>query len=219
MSDQNETPVEETQAPVEETEAPETEAVQVPQEPETESQAEEVSEPSQTNSEPEPSEEEPSYSYELPYQQPQIELQPDEDGTVNPNDLLSAIDQRMDEKLKFQQQEQRAWRQVEQKYPQISESKDLRDMLHNIRVGNVVQGGEADLVKIADNMFGQLGAAKSQGRADASVSRKVQKAASLETATANSGEPKSSQALDRIASGDNAAAESLLSEWISEGKI
>jgi hypothetical protein len=197
----------------------------------TETSEPEVTEPSQTNEgadAPEPSDEEPDSDPDFDpvsaygqYNHGQPQLQASEDGTVDPYQLMNVIEQRMEEKLRFQRQEERAWKAVERKYPEVKSDKQMRQILLNQRIAGAVQGQETNLVKIADQLYGRNKEAKSQGRAEANISKKVQRAASLESATSNTGatNTKAEERLERIASGDKYAAQDLLGEWLSEGKI
>lgn len=217
---------------LEATVAPEAEVAETPQEPTEaptveETEEPESTEPSQTNEgaeAPEPSEEEldsdPEFDVSQYYNQGNAQIPTSEDGTVDPYQLMAVMEQRLDDKLKFQRQEERTWRAIEKKHPDIRNDKGMREVLLNQRIANAVQGKEANLVKLADQLYERVGAAKSQGRAEANISKKVQKAASLESATANSSSTsKSDERMERIASGDKYAAQDLLGEWLNEGKI
>ena len=140
-----------------------------------------------------------------------------EDGTVDPYAFREQLKNEMRQEMQFERQEQQRWSKIEKKYPGISN--EDRDLILNQRIAAAVQGKNGDIIKIADNLMGRLGTAKSQGRADAVTSRKVQKAAGLETATANSGGKQNENVLDKIAAGDKNAANNLMEQWLSEGKV
>jgi hypothetical protein len=158
----------------------------------------------------------------LPYSnfnQGQYEFKPAEDGSVDPYQVAQQIEARLLNTMKFQQQEQRAWQQIDKKYSdKLTPAR--RELILNARIANAVNGKDTKLTTIADKIMSEFTTAKSEGRAEASVSRKVQKAASLETATSNTGESRSNEEVyDRIISGDKGATENLLSEWLKAGKI
>lgn len=208
---------EESQEPISEPvneggEAPETEADQAQAEP-----VEESEEPLQP-------EEEPQEEYQPPVDYSQFrdtnrELPLNEDGTVDPVAFRQQLKQEIRDEMRFERSEERNWMALEKKYPQLKGDREVREILLNQRIANAVQGKETNLTKIADKLYGRIGAAKSEGRAQANVSTRIQKAASLETATANTGSDKSDQVYDRIISGDKGAANDLLSQWLADGKI
>jgi hypothetical protein len=142
-----------------------------------------------------------------------------ENGYIDPNQVAAQIEQRVLQQVTFQRQEARAWEKIEKKYPEIREDKGLREMILNQRIAEAVTGRQGNLNKIADGVMSRLKTAKSEGRADANISKKVQKAASLETSSENQGPQRSSSVMDRIASGDQTATTELLNQWISEGKL
>lgn len=195
-------------------EAPETEADQA--------QAEPVEEPSEEQSEDAPLEEaepeEPPIDYSQ-FRDTNREIPVNEDGTVDPVAFRQQLKQEIREEMRFERQEERRWQDIEKKYPQLRGDKEVREILLNQRIANAVQGKETNLSKIADKLYGRIGAAKSEGRAQANVSTRIQKAASLETATANTGDDKTDKVYDRIISGDKGAANDLLSQWLADGKI
>lgn len=216
------------QQPVQaEPEAPEP---QEPAEPTTPTQAEE---PESAPSEPvnegqdapeyqEPEREEPDFdpldAYGN-YQQGQYQFQPAEDGSVDPYQVAQQIEQRLLQQIQFQRQETKAWERIDKKYgDKLTPAR--RELILNARIANAVSGKETRLTTLADKIMSEFTSAKSEGRAEAGISRKVQKAASLESATSNTGPAKDDEArYDRIMSGDKGATTDLLSEWLSSGKI
>jgi len=150
----------------------------------------------------------------------QYDLPTNEDGSVDPIKFAQQIEARLEEKMRFQQQEQRTWNAIEKKYPQIRGDKETREFLLNQRIAGAVQGKETNLMKLADRLYKREQTAKNQGRVEATTSTKVQKAASLETNSSNTGDNnKTSERLNRISMGDKAAANDLLTEWLDAGII
>lgn len=141
------------------------------------------------------------------------------DGYVDPNEVASAIEQRLVERMAQQRQEQRAWERIENKYPEIKEDSSLRELMLNQHIAEAVQGKKSNLEKVADGIMERVKGAKIEGRNDAKVSKKVAQAASLETTTRNSGEGKNNDLMDRIAGGDKVASEQLIRQWMEDGKI
>jgi hypothetical protein len=160
--------------------------------------------------------EEEDISYQLPTQPYEFQAQ---DGYVDPNTVAQEIHNRVLEQVRFERSEAKAWEKIEQKYPQVKNDKELREIILNQRVANAYQGKNVALPKIADTIMSRFTTAKSEGRAEANVSRKIQKSASLETSTANQGDSKQNDTWDRISNGDSRAADDLFSQWIKEGKI
>lgn len=142
-----------------------------------------------------------------------------EDGTVDPIRFRNQLKQELREEMRFERQEERAWTSVEKKYPQLRGDKEVREILLNQRIANAIQGKETNLTKLADRLYGRINTAKSEGRAQANISTKVQQAASLESATSNTGSNDQDQVYDRIISGDKTAADKLLASWLEDGKI
>jgi hypothetical protein len=161
-------------------------------------------------------EEDSPVDYQLPTQPYEFQAQ---DGYVDPNTVAQEIHNRVLEQVRFERAEAKAWEKIEQKYPQVKNDKELREIILNQRVANAYQGKNVALPKIADSIMSRFTTAKSEGRAEANVSRKIQKAASLETSTANQGDSKQNDTWDRISNGDTRAADDLFSQWIKEGKI
>lgn len=232
MEEQNVAPQQEAvQAePAAAQQAPQEQPTQVPQEPvqtqqveETQSQPEPVAQtteqtqtaPSQTNS----YYEQPDISQFMaqPVTQP---IQPDEDGYIDPNKFYQQVMSDVEQKLAFQKSEERAWAQIEQKYPDIKSDADLRELVHAARLNDVTRGGKGDLNDAAGKVFAKLQNYQSKGKAQAQVSETVQKSATLQTQTANTNQPtKDSDLIERMSRGDSTASETLISRWLEEGKI
>lgn len=214
-----------------------TQAVE-PQEAEQPTQAEEIQEPSQEEEAeqqpqdsnegadaPEPTDEElpqdeefdPLSNYPLNVQGQQ-DIPVGEDGSIDPVAFARQIQEQTLAQVRFEQKESRDWQAIDKKYgDQLTPTR--RQMILNARVANAVEGRQADLKKVADSIMKEFGVSRSQGRAEAGVSRKVQKAASLETATANRGPERGDDLMDRIANGDKSAATALFDKWQARGDI
>jgi hypothetical protein len=194
---------------------------QVEQETQTQTQsvpqgtAETQTEPSQTNS----LYEQPDISQFMPSQST-APIQADEDGYIDPNKFYQQVMNDVQSKLAFQKSEERAWAQIEKKYPEITSDSDLRDLVHATRLNDVTRGGKGDLDNAAGKVFGKLQNYQSKGKAQAQVSESVQKSATLQTQTANTNQPtKDSDLIERMSRGDSTASETLISRWLEEGKL
>lgn len=192
---------------------------------------EQTSEPTQVveqpaESTPQPTADEPSqiqdYTNDISQfinpSQPQI--QPDEDGYIDPNKFYQTVMQDVNRTLEFQRQEERNWQKVEKQYPEITQDKELRDLVHAARLNDVTRGGKGDLEAAAKTVFGKLQAYKSQGKAQAQISETVQKSATLQTQSAKPAPNNSdSDLIDRMSRGDKIASETLIAKWLDEGKL
>lgn len=156
--------------------------------------------------------------------QPTPEFTPDESGYIDPKDFYNRVmldaEARIEQKLKFQEMEKKAWQQIENRFPEIKEDSELRDILNSQRIADVASGGKGDLNKIAEKLLGKMQTYQARGKAQAQVSEKVQKSAALESNTANTvGTSKSADLMDRMSRGDQGARNQLIADWLAEGKI
>jgi len=232
MEEQNVAPQQETvqaepaaaqQAPQEPTQVPQEPVQQVqPVQEQTQTQSEPAAQPAETQKEPSQTNnyyEQPDISQFMAPQQPAT-IAPDEDGYIDPNKFYHQVMNSVEQKLAFQKSEERAWSQIEQKYPDIKSDADLRELVHAARLNDVTRGGKGDLNDAAGKVFAKLQNYQSKGKAQAQVSETVQKSATLQTQTANTNQPtKDSDLIERMSRGDSAATETLISRWLEEGKI
>lgn len=205
-------------------------AEETPQEPQVQEQTNEtqvVEESGETPEEPIQSDE-PEVNYDLTrFLQPQQQapqFTPDEEGYIDPNafynKVLADAEARIEQKLAFQESERRAWQSIEKKYPEIKEDPELRDIVNSQRIADVARGGKGDLNQIAGKLLGKLQSYQTKGKAQAQVSEKVQKSASLQSTTANNVDgSKDADLLGRMRDGDNSAADQLITEWLNAGKL
>jgi hypothetical protein len=226
MEDQNVTPQAD---PVDE---PVQEPVQeAAQEPVQEEPAQADPEPSQTQEpevapEPVQQTQDPGYDITQFMQQPQTQptFTPDEDGYIDPNQFYNQVLQdaeaRIEQKIQFQEQERRAWSDVEAKFPEVKEDPELRELVNAQRLADVARGGKGDLNDIAGKVIGKFQSYQSKGKAQAQVSEKVQKSAGLQQNTAtNVDTTKDQDLMERMSRGDEAAKEELIATWLESGKI
>ena len=155
---------------------------------------------------------------------PEPEITPDENGFIDPKDfynkVLTAAEARIERKMKFQEAERKLWQSVENRYPEIREDSELRDILNSQRIADVASGGKGDLNKIADKLLGKIQSYQAKGKVQAQVSEKVQKSAALETNSNNNTDTgKSADLMERMSRGDQGARNELISQWLADGKI
>ena len=116
--------------------------------------------------------------------------------------------------------EKKAWSQIENRFPEIKEDSELRDILNSQRIADVASGGKGDLNKIAERLLGKMQSYQARGKAQAQVSEKVQKSASLESNSNNNTDTgKSANLMERMSRGDQQARNQLVADWLAEGKI
>jgi len=155
---------------------------------------------------------------------PEPDITPDENGFIDPKDfynkVLTAAEARIERKMKFQESERKLWQSVENRYPEIKEDSELRDILNAQRIADVASGGKGDLNKIADKLLGKIQSYQAKGKVQAQVSEKVQKSAVLETNSNNNTDTgKSADLMERMSRGDQGARNELISQWLADGKI
>lgn len=88
----------------------------------------------------------------------------------------SIIEESKQENLKqaiVQNAEREAWGQVFTKYPEIQNNNDLRDTIHNIRMGAYSRGQSLSPVQVADALVGTLHTEYKKGVNDTNVQTKV----------------------------------------------
>lgn len=220
MQEENEV-VETPQEVVETQEVVDTQGEQTPE-------TNEQSEVQETVAEEVPEQTEPEVNYDLSkFLQPQQQapqFTPDNDGYIDPNQfynkVLADAEARIEQKLQFQESERRAWNAIEKQYPEIKEDAELRDLVNAQRIADVASGGKGDLKAVAGKVMGKIQSYQTIGKAQAQVSEKIQKSASLQKSTANNVDSsKDSELLGRMRSGDTSAADQLISDWLDAGKL
>lgn len=192
-------PVSQDTQPVAETPEAQPESSQEP--------AQVVEAPAETPTEPAPQaeEEEERYQYQVPQSQP-IDfnnLPVNEDNQVDPNMLAGSINQsisaaeerafaRAQQAMQEQRVEEKSWDRAYDKHPELKENKELRDLVHRARLGEVTdllsRTQDPSSVKlptpsqVADKFFKNLATAKAAGMKQANENTVVQASAHVETA-------------------------------------
>lgn len=228
--------MEENNAPVEQTQPTQTEVTETPTQetnvPSQEVESTQVETPestteTSTSTEPvsEPTTEYPEYDITQYLRQEETpSFTTDDTGYIDPKEFYSQVmrdvENRMEQKLRFQEAEKKVWSSIEAKYPEVKEDSDLREILNNQRIADVASGGKGDLNKIAERLFGKLQTYQAKGKAQAQVSEKIQKSAALESSTANTADTnKDADLMSRMRGGDQQARDELIASWLSSGKI
>ncbi len=213
MQDQNDNQVPQDapqEQPQVEEQAPSQE--QAPEQVQTPEQPEQVAEV--------PVEDDPADLDMRQYMQQAPQVQPDEDGMIDPEAYRQSILAEVKQTIAFEKSEEKAWASVENKYPEIKSDRELRDLVEAQRLADVARGGAGNLSKIAEKVVGKMKSYQQQGKAQAQVSETVQQSAGLQTATANKVDSsKDSDLIDRMSRGSEEAQHELISEWLAQGKI
>jgi hypothetical protein len=148
------------------------------------------------------------------------QVTPDDDGYIDPNAFRQSVVAEVRAEMEFSKQEDKAWKAIEGKYPEIASDPELKDLVNAQRIADVAQGGAGNLGKIADKVVGKMKSYQQQGKAQAQVSETVQKSAGLQKATANKVDSsKDSDLIERMSRGDETAQHELISEWLTQGKL
>ena len=151
--------------------------------------------------------------------QPQVQnVQPNEDGYIDPIQYKEQIKAEVREDMRFQERERRAWQKLEEKYPELKNDKEARQLILAKRIFDVQNGGNGSLAVAGRSVMGKITGAKQAGRADAQVSIKTQQNANLSRTTAPR-DTSSNDTRSRLQSGDQGAVHDVLKEWLDQGKI
>jgi len=180
---------------------------------------------------------------DVPYQPKQFQPEPidftklpaDENGNVDPNafaqalqqrdaQLLAAANQQMQDQFMQMRQEERLWSKAEKAYPEISQNKELRQLVQQTRYGIIASGKNASPLEAAKQIFKHTQAAQQAGRTQAKESVRIQQSAGLETSSVQTNtKTGSGDLMNRIGSTDKRDAESarknLYEKRILDGTI
>lgn len=172
-----------------------------------------------------------------PYQPQAIDfskLPTDSEGNVLPEAFTQAMLQRDQQVVEAARQqarqemlemrhEEKLWEQATKEYPILQQDKKLRDTVHMIRAGHIVNGKTATPLQAARQINDLLQTARQSGEKQAKESVKIQQSARLETASTQSSGDNSGELMNRIASNNpaeaKAARQALLRSWIDNDKI
>jgi hypothetical protein len=150
-------------------------------------------------------------------QQPQ-NVQPNEDGYIDPVAYKEQIKAEMREDMMFQERERRAWNKLEERYPELKTDREARQLVLAKRLFDVQNGGNGSLMGAGKAVMGRFSTAKQAGRADAQVSIRQQQSAGVSRATAPRDTSKD-DVRDRLRTGDNAVIQDVIKNMLDAGKI
>lgn len=142
-----------------------------------------------------------------------------EDGFIDPVAYKEGIKQEMRQEARFERAETKAWGKLEEKYPEIGQDAELREIILAKRINDVQRGGDGSLIKSGEQIMKKFGAAKNSGKADAQVSVRKQQSAGVSRSTAPRSQSSDTDVQQRLRSGDPEAVASVLSGWIDDGKL
>lgn len=198
----------------------------------------------QDNDETEDTDDDFSYQYEP--SQPDVpsldfaNLPTNEDGTVDADAFQEAINnygkqvfeaasqhagQQSAQTYQLMRAEEKAWDKIQEDYPEVSQSKKLKRIIHNQRNADIMDGGRGDLRQAAKEVMEEFRGAKSQGKTEAQESIKVQQSAHLESSGVTSSNKTNkrkelySQAINSRGRDRDEARQQLLKDMISKGDI
>lgn len=202
-------------APVEETTAPVTEDNQQPQSEVTASDA-----TLQNTNDSDEIEDDDDVDWDSSFsqqQQPQ-NVQPNDEGYIDPVAYKEQIKAEVREEMKFQERERRAWQKLEERYPELKTDREARQLVLAKRLFDVQNGGNGSLLSAGKAVMGRDTRAKQAGKADAQVSIKQQQSAGVSRATAPR-DTSQSDIRDRLRSGDSGAIQDAVKSLLDQGKI
>lgn len=142
-----------------------------------------------------------------------------EDGFIDPVAYKEGIKQEMRQEARFERSETKAWGKLEEKYPALAKDAELREIILAKRINDVQRGGDGSLIKSGEQIMKKFGTARNAGKADAQVSVRKQQSAGVSRSTAPRTQSSDTDVQQRIRSGDPEAVASVLSGWITDGKI
>ena len=182
-----------------------------------------------------PSTEDVDEDPELPQWQPQnidinqLPRDPENPDYVDPQAYAQAIQQQAIEaarrEIAEQRQEEKLWDKATEAYPELKENKDLRDLVYNSRMGEMIAGRNPSPKAVADRLFKHIQSARQSGVQQAQTNVTVQESARLETSNTRSND----NAVDRsglmgqLSSYDartkDAAVDALLKDMFDSGDL
>jgi hypothetical protein len=207
--DESQSPADEPTTPVVTNDEPTTEA---PAEVETNTQStppETVEAPALTEASPE-AEEDDEYRYQRVSPVPPLDMSQiatTEDGMIDPNALAGSINQRIamaeanataraQQIYAEQRAEEKQWDKAYDKYPELKDNKELRDLVYRTRIGEATdllsRTDDPSKVRlpspsqVADKLFKYIGQAKTEGMKQATQNTVVQQSAYVESSTKRS---------------------------------
>lgn len=124
--------------------------------------------------------------------------------------------QEIAEQTAFNRAEEAQWRQAVKQYPQLEQDADIRNMVHNARLGELAQGKNPTVADIANRLFSKIGNAKKEGAEQAQTNTHIQESAHLESSdtSASDSASKKQDLFNRMSSRDNREAEAARKDYL-----
>lgn len=131
--------------------------------------------------------------------------------------MIEQARQELQKEQVVQAAEARAWQDVFTKYPEVLEDKNLRDTIHNIRMGEYSRGQSRSPLEVADQLVGALHSRYVKGINDTNVQTHIQESQPLN----GGGQPQPQPAVnyEALQEGGRDAAVMQLTQMIEQGKI
>lgn len=145
-------------------------------------------------------------------------VQPNDEGYIDPVAYKEQIKAEIRDDMKFQERERRAWQKLEERYPEIKNDREARQLVLAKRLFDVQSGGDGSLLSAGKAVMGRFAAGKQAGKADAQVSIKQQQNAGVSRASA----PRDTSTNDyreRLRSGDTGAIQDVVKNMLDRGAI
>jgi len=119
---------------------------------------------------------------------PSPQVQPNEDGSIDPNAFAQSVNQQTQQTVQSILQDDREWNKASKKYPDL-EDEDIADAIKGMKTSALVNRGEIiSYEEAAEKVLGKLKKnadknvtdAKEQGRTEAQVSERIQERAVID---------------------------------------
>lgn len=138
------------------------------------------------------------FGNQAPTQKPQTttpSLTADEEGYVDPNQILAAAEERAYQRMQQHMSESKEWEKAVSKYPELEQDDDLATAVTGYRNTALAQRGELlTFSEAAERLLGRFKKAETkaveEGKRQAQVSERVQKRAVVDTPSTETVDPK-----------------------------
>jgi hypothetical protein len=150
--------------------------------------------------------------------QPVQNVQPNDEGYLDPYAYKEQIKAEVREDMKFQERERRAWQKLEERYPDLKNDREARQLVLAKRLYDVQNGGNGSLMTAGKSVMGRFTTAKQAGKVDAQVSIKQQQNAGVSRATAPR-DTSRQDVRDQLRSGNNSVIQDVVKNMLDQGKI
>ncbi len=110
-------------------------------------------------------------------------VEPDEEGNIDPNQIISAAEQRVTRRFEAQLADRDEWAQAVKKFPELDDDPDMEAAIKGYKTTILLSGDFVTYGQAAERVLGKLKkattAARDEGRREAQVSETVQERAAV----------------------------------------